>query len=319
MIYLSRQDVESLNLGMPRIIELLEQMFVEKGRGRVEMPPKPGLHPLPDAFIHAMPAYIPKFSAAGIKWVSGFPQNMEKGLPYIHGLIIMNDVETGIPTAVLDATWVTAMRTGAATAVAAKHLARPESSRVAIIACGVQGRSNLEALACAFKIKEVTAVDTNTKVAERFAADMSKKLNCTVKVSDDIESAVKNVDIVVTSGPILKDPKPPLLAKWIQPGTFISAVDFDSYLEPAVFKMAAKLVTDDLKQMDYYRSVGYFKQTPAAHGDLGQLACGEIKGRQTPEEITVAVNLGIALEDMVVTAELCQMAKRQGLGVTLPL
>lgn len=304
---------------MSRIIELLELMFIEKGRGQVEMPPKPGLHPLPDAFIHAMPAFIPKYSAAGIKWVSGYPQNVAQGLPYIHGLIIMNDVNTGIPTAVLDATWVTAMRTGAATAVAAKYLARPESSSVGIIACGVQGRSNLEALSCVYKINRVVAYDSNRKTAEAFARDMQSKFGISVNVTDDLKSAVTNMDIVVTSGPIYKDPKPPIPRTWVSPGTFVSAVDFDSYWQPEVFRAAKMLTTDDLRQMDYYRAVGYFKETPPAHGDLGQLACGEISGRQNSEDITVAINLGIALEDMIVTNELCRLAQGKDIGTQLPL
>jgi len=147
ILYLSREDVETTRLPMSEIIRALEAMFREKGNGEVEMPPKPGIHPRPDAFIHAMPAYIPSVQAAGLKWVSGYPGNQAKGLPYISGLLILNDPDTGVPLAVMDCTWITAQRTGAATAVAAKHLARPDSASVGIVACGVQGRSNLEALA----------------------------------------------------------------------------------------------------------------------------------------------------------------------------
>jgi ornithine cyclodeaminase/alanine dehydrogenase len=128
LLYLSRRDVEQVNVRMADIIQALEQMFIEKGQGKVEMPPKPGIHTQPDAFIHAMPAYIPSLNSAGIKWVSGYPENQKKGLPYISGLLILNDPETGIPICVMDCTWVTAMRTGAATAVAAKHLANKDSS-----------------------------------------------------------------------------------------------------------------------------------------------------------------------------------------------
>ena len=119
VLYLSRENVANLGLSMPTIIDAVENMFREKGEGRVEMPPKPGIHTQPDAFIHAMPAYIPSLGAAGVKWISGYPGNQAKGLPYITGLLILNDPETGVPTAIMDATWLTAQRTGAATAVAA--------------------------------------------------------------------------------------------------------------------------------------------------------------------------------------------------------
>ena len=165
LLYLSRRDVEAVGLGLAEIIAALDAMFREKGLGRVEMPPKPGIHPLPDAFIHAMPAYIPALRSAGIKWVSGYPQNQAKGLPYITGLLVLNDPDTGFPIAVMDCAWITAMRTGAATAVAAKHLARPDSSSVGILACGVQGRSNLEALACVLPVERVRAFDTAPSMA----------------------------------------------------------------------------------------------------------------------------------------------------------
>jgi ornithine cyclodeaminase/alanine dehydrogenase len=139
LLYLSRRDVERVSLPMRSIIGAVEQMFRLKGRGRVEMPPKPGIHPRPDAFIHAMPAYIPAMRAAGIKWVSGYPQNQKRGLPYINGLLILNDPDTGMPLCVMDCTWITAQRTGAATAVAAKYLARPKSSSVASSRAGCRG------------------------------------------------------------------------------------------------------------------------------------------------------------------------------------
>src|SRR5215813_2058837 len=100
VLYLSRADVERASLSMEEIIAAVEEVFLEKGNGRVEMPPKPGIHPLPDAFIHAMPGYIPAMAAAGIKWVSGYPQNQAKGLPYIQGLLMLNDPETGTPLSV---------------------------------------------------------------------------------------------------------------------------------------------------------------------------------------------------------------------------
>src|SRR5438445_1381190 len=134
ILYLSRADVEAAGVAMPEIIERLEAAFRELGEGRVEMPPKPGIHPGPagsDNFIHAMPASIPALGAAGVKWVSGFPGNPRLGLPYVSGLLILNDSETGLPKAVMDATWITAMRTGAATAVAVKRLARRDAASFA--------------------------------------------------------------------------------------------------------------------------------------------------------------------------------------------
>lgn len=319
ILYLSRKDVEAAQLPMPEIIQALEAMFREKGNGKVEMPPKPGIHPRPDAFIHAMPAYIPGIEAAGLKWVSGYPGNQARGLPYITGLLILNDPDTGVPLAVMDCTWITAQRTGAATAVAARFLARPESASVGIVACGVQGRSNLEALACLFKVRKVKAYDLYPDVAQRYAREMGDQLHLDVEPVRTLPEAVKDLDIVVTSGPILKNPRPSIEAGWLAPGSFASLVDFDSYWQGTALREVDKLATDDLAQMRYYRDEGYFRETPEAYADLGEIAAGRKPGRESKDERTASINLGLALDDMATAIRVYQRAKTRGLGRELPL
>src|SRR5512135_2024566 len=224
LLYLSRADVEKVGLEMSAIIKLLEQAFMEKGKGKVEMPPKPGIHTMPDAFIHAMPAYIPSMKSAGIKWVSGYPDNFKRGLQYINGLLILNDAETGIPYAVMDCTWITAYRTGAASALSAKYLARPESETAAILACGVQGRTNLEALACVFHLKRAYAYDVLPEVQQKFVREMSSKLGLEMEGVKQPREAVEKADLIVTSSPILKHPTPTIQKDWVKPGAFASAV-----------------------------------------------------------------------------------------------
>jgi ornithine cyclodeaminase/alanine dehydrogenase-like protein (mu-crystallin family) len=317
-LYLSRQDVETINIPVNDIIAALEQMFREKGEGRVEMPPKPGIHTQPDAFIHAMPAYIPSLAAAGMKWVSGYPGNQSKGLPYITGLLILNDPVTGVPLAVMDCTWITAKRTGAATAVAAKYLARQDSSTVGIVACGVQGRSNLEALACLFSIKKVRAYDLYFEVAERYAREMSSKLGLDIEPVKEIGAAVKNMDIVVTSGPILKRPNPAIQVNWLPPGAFASLIDFDSSWQGSALHQANKLATDDHAQMTYYRQDGYFKDTPEAYADLGEIVSGKKPGRESNEERAISINLGLALDDMATAILVFRKAVANKIGTELP-
>lgn len=318
MLYLSRADVEAVDLPMPDIIAALEVMFVEKGQGKVEMPPKPGIHPRKDAFIHAMPAYIPSLSAAGIKWVSGYPANQAKGLPYITGLLILNDPDTGIPISLMDATWITAQRTGAATAVAARQLARPDSATAGIIACGVQGRSNLEALAAVFDLSRVRAYDIHPEIAERFATEMGERLQLDIEAVRTPRECVE-ADLVVTSGPILKNPSPVIEPGWLRRGAFASAVDFDSYWQGDALAEADKLATDDTQQLEYYRGQGYFSQTPPAYADLGEILAGSKPGRQGEEERTFCINLGIALDDMATAIIVYREARKLGLGMELPL
>lgn len=319
LLYLSRQDVEAVALDMRTIIDLLEVAFKEKGAGRVEMPPKPGIHTQPDAFIHAMPAYIPATRAAGIKWVSGYPDNYRRGLPYINGLLILNDVETGLPYAVMDCTWITAYRTGAASALAAKYLARPNSQVVGILACGVQGRTNLEALAALFPIKRVYAYDILPEVQSRYVEEMSARLGVEVIGVSHPRLAVEESDLVVTSGPILKHPQPTIAKGWLKPGAFASAVDFDSYWKPEALAEFDKISTDDHAQFQYYRSVGYFQHTPDPYADLGEIVAGIKPGRENDSERTLAINLGLALDDMAVAPEIYRRAVERGIGTWLPL
>lgn len=319
LLYLSRADVEAVGLEISTIIELLASAFFEKGKGQVEMPPKPGIHPQPDAFIHAMPAYIPGLRSAGIKWVGGYPENKQHGLPYISGLLILNDVETGFPYAVMDCTWITAYRTAAASALAARYLARPDSQVVGILACGVQGRTNLEALAALFDIQRVYAYDIDQDVQQRYVDEMAHKFDLEVIGVNQPEEAVVDSDLVVTSGPILKHPTPTITKGWLRPGAFASAVDFDSYWEPAALAELDKLCTDDLAQFHYYQSLGYFQDTPQPYADLGEILVGAQPGRERDNERTMAMNLGLALDDMAVAPEIYRRAKQLGIGTRLPL
>jgi ornithine cyclodeaminase/alanine dehydrogenase-like protein (mu-crystallin family) len=319
LLYLSQADVEAVGLTMAEIVEALEQMFREKGEGRVEMPPKPGIHTMPDAFIHAMPAFIPALKSAGMKWVSGYPENHRRGLPYITGLLILNDPETGIPIAVMDCVWITGMRTGAATGVAAKHLARPDSEVVGVLGCGVQGRTNVEALNVLFPLKRVMAYDVNAETARRYAAEVGERFGLDMTVVGTPQEAVAGCDVVVTAGPILKVPHATIQPGWLEAGAFASLVDFDSYWHPDAMREADKFCTDDVPQLEHYREVGYFQDIPPIHADLGELVTGRKPGRETESERTMACNLGLALDDMATAPLIYKRAVGQGIGTWLPL
>ncbi len=317
LLYLSRADVAACAVDMPTAIGLLETAFREKGHGRAELPPKPGIHPRRESFIHAMPAHIPALHAAGIKWVAGYPENPRRGLPYVSGLVILNDDETGLPTCVMDCTWLTGCRTGAATALSARHLARPDSAVAGILGCGVQGRTNIEALAAVFPLRLALAFDTTPDTAARYAEEMQARLGIEVRTVPSAREAVAGSDLVVTAGPLLKDPSPTIQAGWLTPGAFASAVDFDSYWTPAALAELDHLSTDDHAQFQYYRGLGYFRGTPDPHSDLGELVAGAKAGRRSPLDRTMAMNLGLALDDMAVAPEIERRARARGIGVEL--
>ena len=233
--------------------------------------------------------------------------------------MILNDVETGMPYAVMDCSWITAMRTGAASALSAKYLARPDAETVGILACGVQGRTNLEALACLFPIKRAYAYDILPDVQEEFVTEMTDWFGFEIVGVKDPKQAVVESDLVVTSGPILKHPTPTIEKDWLRPGAYGSAVDFDSYWTGEALAQIDRISTDDHAQFEYYKSVGYFQQTPEPCADLGELVAGLKPGRQDEKERTLAINLGLAMDDMAVAPTIYECAKEKGLGTWLPL
>ncbi len=318
ILHLSRADVERVGVSMAEIIDALEFMFREKAAERVEMPPKPGIHPRPDSFMHAMPAYVERQNAAGIKWISAYPNNPARGLPYITGLILLNDPETGLPLATMDATWITAMRTGAASALAGKYLARPNAASVGIVACGVQGRSNLEAFHTLFPVERVHAYDIDEAVARAYAEEMGGRLGVEVRPVPTVAEAVRGMDIVVTSGPILLDPDPAIPAGWLAPGAFACPLDFDSYWRGDAFREADLLTTDDSAQFAYYQSgSGYFRDTPTPHAELSDVISGKVPGRRAEDDRVIAIHLGLALEDMATAKLVYDKARAAGIGVEL--
>ena len=318
LLYLSRRDIEDIALPMEQVVEAVGQVFAEKGQGKIEMPPKPGIHPRPDSSIRAMLAYIPSIDAAGVKWISGYGHNYIAGLPNIQGLVILNDCETGVPKTLMDCTWITAKRTGAATCVAAQYLARSDSKTLGLVACGALARTNLEALRTRFAIERIQAYDVDSARAEAFAREIRERTPIEVVVAKGVREAVDGMDLVVTSGPIVHKPKPPIRASWLAPGSFTCALDFDAYLTPEAFAEVDRLVTDDRAQLEYFRGSGYFRRTPEPHCDLGQVAAGRRAGRRRRRERTVAILLGIGVLDIAVGSLLDARARELGIGTELP-
>jgi ornithine cyclodeaminase/alanine dehydrogenase len=204
--------------------------------------------------------------------------------------------------------------------VAAKYLAKKDSKFFGILGCGVQGGHNLEAVFTAFKsVEEVRAYDISKTNLERYVMDMTKKYGLHVVAVDSPKKAVEGSDIVVTAGPILKHPKPVIEAAWFDDGCFACPLDFDSYWKPQAMRSMHKFCTDDLEQLLYYQSVGYFCDIPNVHADLGELVTGKKLGRENDFERTMSMNLGLAIEDMATAIRIYEKAKSKGIGTLLKL
>ena len=320
LLYLSQADVAAVGLTMAEVVDATEAGFRAMGEGRYELPSKTAIHPgSAENFINAMPGYIPDLGSAGIKWVAGFAGNPARGLPYVSGLLILNDAETGLPLSVMDCIWITTMRTAAATAVSAKYLARPDSSVVGVLGCGVQGRSNIEALTLSFPLTRVMAYDPVPGVAAKYAAEISERFGLEVFETAEPRNAVAGCDIVVTAGPLSKTPPRPIQGGWMDAGAFASLVDYDCMWSGAAMAEADKFTTDDSSNLNGMRKVGFFQEAPEIYADLGDIVVGKKPGRETPSERTMAANVGHAIDDMSVAPLIYERALEKGIGTKLPL
>ncbi len=317
ILYFSRAQIEALQFSLNDVIMAVEVCFREKAAGRVEMPPKPGIHPRPDAFIHAMPAYLSGLGAAGVKWVSGYPENRRLGLPYVTGLLILNCPETGVPLAVMDCTWITEKRTAAATAVAVRRLASPDARRLGIIGAGVQGRGNTDALRSVCPgITTVAVFDPSEQARKTFEREVSG-WGLQVEQADSPEGAVVGADIVVTCAPIVKNPKPVILPAWLKPGSVAVSLDFDATLQAATAHAVDGMWVDDGDQFEYYRQHGHFVGMPNRYEELAALVA-EMRRRRSASDRYVVFNLGLALADMATAWPLYQRALEREIGTLLP-
>ena len=195
LLVLGRDELESLHLSWTEVVDVLEDAFVQKARGLVQNPPKPAVRPRTDAFINAMPAYLGGSDRVGIKWVAGFEQNRVKGLPYIYGVFVLNDADTGRPLALMDGGWITEMRTAGVSGVAVRQVAA-QPHRLAIVGAGVQGRRHLELLLdrCP-SIEQVRVFDA---VPAASAALLERAPDRVGVLATSAEQALESSELVVT-------------------------------------------------------------------------------------------------------------------------
>ena len=294
---------------MGKVIELVELGLNEHGHGRVENPPKPGIHSKPDAFIHAMPAYYEGLGIGGLKWVSGYPSNRALGLPQIAGLMIVNDMETGMPLAVMDCRWITAMRTAAVSAITAKYCAKEGAESLGVVGCGVQGRMNL----VAFKevipgLDTVRVFDINPGAMRRMKDDFEAELGLEITPCDGVESAVDGVDMILTATQRLKEPL--VRDEWFKPGCLGFGLEASRAWYGDAILGADKFITDSWDQTVHFYEQGAFPDgLPELYAELGEVVAGLKPGRDGPDERILAINIGLALEDVIVADYIYQIAK----------
>jgi len=303
---LGRDEVAALLPPLVEQIDLAERTYRALAGGRVEQPPKPGIHPRPNAFIHAMPAYLADDDVAAIKWVSGYPDNPARGLPYISGLIVVNSAESGEPTAVLDAAEITAARTAAASGVCIRRFAPRGWSRVGLLGCGEQGRYHVRIVEALEPAARVRAWDP---VPGRAAS-----LPGAVEPTDDPRTAVADADVVITAAPIVERPDPVVAPDWLADRRLVLPLDFDACVQRSVIAESDLFAVDDVGQFEHYSSLGHFADWPLPAGSVGEVL--DTPGQ--PDRVSCA-NLGVGALDAAFAAVVLQRAHAEGVGTVVNL
>ncbi len=303
LLYLDRATVRRLLPPVDELLDHLARTYVEMARGRVENPAKIGVHPRPDAFLHAMPAHLAAQDVTALKWVSAFPGNRRAGLPTIAGLVVLNDSATGLPVAVMDATEITAVRTAVASGVSIRHLAHPGWSRVGMLGYGEQGRQHAAVVRALNPYAEIRVYGGPRLVGPQPG----------VQVVAEARAAVEGADVVVTAVPMTKRPEPVVERAWLPARCLVVPVDFDASVPPSLVDTADDFVVDDEAQFAHYRALGSFAGWRAPARSLGAALQEEPRG-----DLRVSCSLGVGAVDAAVAALVRQRAEQAGAGTALP-
>ncbi|MFO7967540.1 MAG: alanine dehydrogenase [Archaeoglobaceae archaeon] len=320
VVWLKGDDVKKV-LEMGEVIESVETAFRYYGLGRVQMPSKSYLYfSKYNGDLRTMPAYIPDTDEAGVKIVNSHPQNPSKGLPTVLAIYVLNDPATGKPLAMMNATYLTDIRTGAGSAVATKYLARGDSRVMGIVGCGRQSRTQLSAISELFDLEEVLITDKSGEQCDLFIKEMENKIDADIK-RVDLQEACR-ADIITTTTPV----KEPIInSEWIEEGTHINAVGADApgkqELGADILKRA-RIVVDSREQAFHSGEIN----VPLSRGEiskedvyaeLGEIVASKKPGREGDEEVTVFDSTGMAVQDVAVAALAYQKAVEKNMGTRL--
>jgi alanine dehydrogenase len=321
ILWLNRKEVESL-LDMKGALRVVEEAFRQHGLKKVQMPPKLYLYfKKHNGDLRTMPAYLEEQDITGVKIVNVHPDNPKKGFPTVMALVTLNSTETGVPIAVMDGTYLTDMRTGAAGGVAVKYLARKNAKTLGFVGAGNQARTQLLAINEVIDIEEVKATSVSEKSTLAFKHEMEKRTNLDIAAKKSIRE-VCDCDILVTTTP---SREPIVLNEWIAEGTHINAIGADAAgkeeLDPSILKRA-KIVVDDISQASHSGEVNVpLSKKLLAQKDifceLGEVITGKKKARTRDSDITVFDSTGLAIQDVATANLVYQLALKEKIGMKL--
>ena len=294
--FVSAEEIAGAALPLRPLYDLVLEGLTLYGRGEAECPPKAGIHTRPGAFTHAMPAYLPTKDLAGTKIISVYPGNDAIGVPSTNGVIVMTDAETGIPSTVLDAGWITSVRTAMVSMVDTAYLANPDPVFGIVGATGVTGRAHIEAIGAVYPGSRVLVGSRRPERLDALLADFASA-DVTLVSTGSADEIVRGSDVVIVCTSHL--PEPILQPGWLHPGH--NVLNVHSLGWPSDVLTSVDLVSCDDRRPITHPVSGLLGSYPDLDPDveLGQVVVGERVGRETPEQVVFSFNYGLAIFDIL--------------------
>jgi len=323
--YLNGLDVQALAMTDGEIMAAVEAGLLAQGRGETVIEPRVHLIPDPafNGHFNVLRGYVAPLGLAGVKIVGDYVDNYKRGLPSEMALLNLFDPRTGMPRALLDATAITDMRTGAVTALGAKYLARKGSRVLGHVGARGTAYWNVRLLDHLFDFAEIRVHSRRKESRDAFGATLSRDLGKKVIVTEDWESCIRGADIVVEASRLDK-PTPLLKTEWIKKGAFVVPYGTMSAIELSLTDIMDKLVVDDWGQckggmfgsLRAHVEAGKLSEA-TLHGELGEIVCGKKTGRTSDDETILFWHRGLSLSDIALGHAMLEKAARLGIGQSL--
>ncbi len=320
MLILSEKEIQSL-IDVEELTQALERAHIQYSTGKAVMPVRLVV-PLPEikGRITSMPGYLGEDKALGMKVVTYFPENPQRGLPIILATIMLYSTETGKLVALMDGAYITAIRTACASVMAARALANPETPLMAILGAGVQARAQIRALTHTRQISEIKVYDVVEASARRLKEELEKEVGVKIKTVETPLEAVRNADLIVT---VTTAKEPILRADWLKPGVHINAIGShrpDLREIDATTLARSKIVVDSREAImaecgDILLAIKEKAITASSvHAEIGEVLAGKKPGRTSPDERTLYKAVGIAIQDVATASLIYHKALEQKVG-----
>jgi ornithine cyclodeaminase/alanine dehydrogenase len=333
VLFLSQNDVVALELSPVRVVAAIEKAFLEHSDGSYEMHPKIGVHPTetdPANFIHAMPAYLHKLGACGLKWVGGFANNSKYNMPNVTGVQIYNDTKTGIPLAIMDCSYLTGLRTAAVSTIVARLCASSRPEVLALAGCGFQGSMHLRFMTAFIPgIKIVRLLDKREESMVSLKERATEYFQGEIKLCHDNESCIRDADIISTC----TNGDEQIIAKdWFKEGAFGVGIEGGCAYTAEALHQADKFVVDDIPLAQYFDEIGKHRLTedgrpdpefpgglPEIYSTIGDIVSKKKTGRESDKERIIAIPIGMAICDIALTHLIYETAIEKNVGQRLNL